>query len=212
MSLRLDGVGALQLSDLRATFERRSAYYSDALLLARHVIHSAGRTFEEGGQQSWAFLIRTPEAVEQGVRVALMEALGPAVRLEKRGVGLPPTSLTMSPDLLFNDGVAVGDVKYRLGGSRWRRDDLYQAEAFATAFNARFASVVSFATQDAEAAPPLAVGRVRLANFNWVCSETTPPPHAAGLLANEVQSWVSTMDTLEPLPGAVTRGRRRYAT
>src|SRR5262249_54950696 len=109
----------------------------------------------------------------------------------KRGIKLVPSSLTMTPDLVFDGYGAVGDVKYKTVTGDWPRGDLYQAVAFATAFKVGAACVISFRTSPAKGPPDLQTGDVRLVSRSWICGEDTPPSVAAELLAAEIDSWLS---------------------
>ena len=100
-------------------------------------------TSAKGADLAWTFLIRTPEMVEAGIRVILAESLVP-IRVTKEARQAIGSSLTFNPDLVFDHGAAVGDVKYRLAGADWSRPDLYQAIAFAEAFGTDDAIVVNF--------------------------------------------------------------------
>ena len=111
MLARMEDVGALRPADLRMQVDRCTAHYADSVLLAHHVLVATGRTFEAGGLSARTFLIRTPEAVEEGLRQILVRQL-PGIDVVKRGRQLPPTSLTLTPDLLFDQGRAVADIKY----------------------------------------------------------------------------------------------------
>ncbi len=62
-SLRMDGIGPLEEGDRYAQPDRRTIYYHDAALLAKHLIDGVGRDLIVGGERVWTFLIRTPEAV-----------------------------------------------------------------------------------------------------------------------------------------------------
>src|SRR5206468_2200533 len=105
--------GELRTSDLRVAVDRRTAHYRDALALARHILRGERRTLEHGTQDAWTFLIRTPDLVESGLRQVLSEKL--ARRHVKAGtISLPGTTMTANPDLLFDAGLAVADVKYKL--------------------------------------------------------------------------------------------------
>src|SRR5205814_9710564 len=122
--------------------DRRSGHYADALTLAKHVLHGQGRLFEHGVAPAWTFLIPTPRMVEDGLRNILAERLAPVWDVRKRGHQLQGSTLTFNPDFLFQDGLAVADVKYKLLGSHWTRPDLYEVLAFATAFKSTSCAVI----------------------------------------------------------------------
>jgi 5-methylcytosine-specific restriction enzyme subunit McrC len=145
--MRMDEVGPLEHDDLRVRLDRRTAHYADALALAKSLLAGVSRELEVGEDRAWTFLLRTPEMVELGLRRVLARELAPAWKVEKRGLRLSSSTLTLNPDLVFEDGAAVGDVKYKLATREWRRGDLYQAVAFATGFRAASSLVVDFARE-----------------------------------------------------------------
>jgi 5-methylcytosine-specific restriction endonuclease McrBC regulatory subunit McrC len=77
--------------------------------------------------------------VELGLRRTLDRRLSPQWPVKKVGLTLSPSHLTLNPDLVFDDGRQVGDVRYKLSKGEWRRTDLYQVVAFATGFRSNAA-------------------------------------------------------------------------
>jgi 5-methylcytosine-specific restriction endonuclease McrBC regulatory subunit McrC len=133
VAARVEEADDLRPGDLRVKVDRRTAHYRESVLLAITIIQSLGRTPLAGGHIGWTFLIRTPETVEDALRLFLAEAL-PAASVDKTRIQLPGTSLTLNPGLVFSAPRAVGDVKYKLSPGEWIRTDLYQLVAFATGF------------------------------------------------------------------------------
>ncbi|MGH9194394.1 MAG: McrC family protein [Acidimicrobiia bacterium] len=163
---RFEDVGGLRQDDLRWRPERRSGYYATAATLARHVIQGFGRTLAYGKDPITTFLIRTPEMVEAGLRGLLQSAL-PGRRIEKRGLQLSGSTMTLNPDLVFDGGKAIGDVKYKLLGPDWPRADLYQLVAFATGFRADSGLLVHFSREAETQLPAVRVGDIELASAAW---------------------------------------------
>ena len=85
IAARMDDVTSIRPGDERARTDRRTAYYGNALGLARHIIAGQGRTIGAGAHYARTFLIRTPEMVEEGIRRILQRRLGDRWRIEKRG-------------------------------------------------------------------------------------------------------------------------------
>jgi 5-methylcytosine-specific restriction enzyme subunit McrC len=189
ISLRLDGVGRLRPQDLRAVVDRRTDYYRDAVALAKSILASAGRSLEEGPEAAWSFLIRTPEMVEAGLRQVLAEGLDRRWRVAKGHLQLPGSTKTLNPDLVFGEGLAVGDVKYKLTGQDWNTGDLYQAVSFAAGYRTQRALLISFSS-DAEVLPELTVGDIRVTHIPWQASPDTSPDEAANLLVAQVSTWL----------------------
>lgn len=187
LAARFDRVGPLRASDTRAVLERRERYYRDAFHLARDILGRVGRFLTPGAVRAWSFLIRTPELVESGVR-ALIGSLLTNHEVSKKGVMLSPTRMTINPDLVFDGGAVVGDVKYKLTHAEWSRSDLYQAVAFATAYRARAALVVGFGVDPLRRLPSVTFGDLPVFHLPWDVSGLVSPPEAAIRLTTEVET------------------------
>jgi 5-methylcytosine-specific restriction enzyme subunit McrC len=187
---RMRHVGELHPQDLRVSVDRRSTYYRDALIFAHHVLEATGRTIAVGAEPARAFLIRTPELVESGVRTILAIGLRDLVAVRKKGRQIERSKLTLNPDLIFGN-VAVGDVKYKMGERAWNREDLYQAVTFAVGFHVGHAAVISFGAGTDSLPPALGVGDVELRAFRWDINQIGAPSAAATHLINQVHSWLS---------------------
>jgi 5-methylcytosine-specific restriction endonuclease McrBC regulatory subunit McrC len=148
---RFNVVGDVTGSDLRVDVDRRTANYRDALLLAKLILNDIGRGMDHGSENGWSFLIPTPAAVEHGLREILNDDLAVIGRVyaETSSIG---NGMKVHPDLWFESYEAVGDIKYKLLGSKWDRGDLYQSVAFAAATGTKQAIVVGF-SQEAAALP-----------------------------------------------------------
>jgi 5-methylcytosine-specific restriction enzyme subunit McrC len=194
--LRVEGVGPLQPTDLSVELDPRTGYYADALALARHILTARGRTLRGGAERGWAFLIRTPEMVEEGLRVILAESLRPKFKVAKKGLQLTPSKLTLNPDLVFDDGRAIADVKYKITPEDWSRPDLYQVVAFAAGYRTRHAALVSFSPSSEQVLPTLDVGDVRVSHLPWPAEARLSPEDAACALVLSVGEW------LEAVPAA----------
>ena len=186
---RLDEVGALRFTDLATSVDRRTGHYRDAFALARHVLQHVGRDLAEGAQVAWTFLIRTPEMVEAGLRRVLTECLGQ--RVAKEGRHLKGSKVTFSPDLVFDRGVAIADVKYKLSTGDWSRPDLYQVIAFAEAFGAQYGAIVRFRASQTPRLPDLVVGSKRIREVTWLADDSQTPGVVADGLVNDVAAWLS---------------------
>jgi len=189
VSLRLDGIGTLRPADLRVGVDRRTSYYRDALTLASSVLSGGGRTLEAGPEPAWTFLIRTPEMIEEGIRGVLRDGLRDSHLVTNKGQRMNGTTKTLNPDLVFDSGAATGDVKYKLTGTEWKRDDLYQAVAFAAGYRTTRALVITF-SPSGEQLPTLNVGDIEVTNLTWDTSPRTSPDEAAELLTAAVRSWL----------------------
>lgn len=175
-----DDVSNLQHGDLAADTDRRTANYQDSIALARLILANQDLDLGGHGTRGQTVLIRTPDLVESGVRQLLTRELGPSMRVTKRGITLRPTSLTLTPDLVFNDGNAIGDIKYQLSTTGWTRSHLYQATTFATGFRATKALVVAFGPHSAP--PTVIIGDVTLYSAVW--NTSVSPQESVRTLAN----------------------------
>ena len=123
--------------------DRRTEHHRDALTLARNILLNSGRTLVAGSAPAWTFLIRTPLAVEAGVRAVLRDTLGAkrVSRYPEYAVGAP---LAFDPYLVFDGGIAVRDVEHKVSDGTWNRSDLNQAVTFAEAFGCRDLALLRF--------------------------------------------------------------------
>ena len=186
---RLDEVADLRANDLRATTDRKTSHYRDAHLLAQHVIRSSGRYLSHGDATSWAFLIRTPEMVEDGLLKVLSDRCQ-EWDIYKRGIQLGASAMTLNPDIVVEGGLAVADVKYKLTTGEWNRADLYQAVAFATGYRTPFAAIVDFRVPDAPALPTVPVGDTTVVELSWPADPSLTPDEAAASLARLFSTWL----------------------
>jgi 5-methylcytosine-specific restriction enzyme subunit McrC len=191
---RLADIGDLQRHDCHVTPDRRTGHYTDAITLAIHILRGVGRALGHGVQSAWAFLIRTPEMVEDGVRAVLDGGLG-AGHVQKRGIRLTDSTLTFNPDLLFDNGRAVADVKYKLSGGAWDRSDLFQVIAFAEAFRARDGAIVRFRSPGTRTMSTLVVGDKRIAELTWPADERVDPAESAAQLVAATRAWLAALST-----------------
>ncbi len=95
-------------------------------------------------------------------------------RSKKRGRQLIGTKHRLTPDLVF-PGIAVGDIKYALMSSDWRRGDLYQLTTFATGYGVGVGGLFSFASHKGSL-PDINIGPVSLRAMLWDCSDDTRDP------------------------------------
>jgi hypothetical protein len=187
---RFTDVGDLRPGDVRHAPDRRTAHYAMGLQLARHVLAATGRTIAPGPTPAWTFLIRTPELIEGAVRSILRRELHDVIDVKKAGLQLKPSKLTLNPDLVFGSA-AVGDIKYSLLSSTWKRSHLYQAVAFATGYRVSRAGVFGFTTTGPRP-PELQVGPVYLRAFTWLANEAVAPQVAEAKFVDEARKWIGT--------------------
>lgn len=149
---RMPSVGPLRPTDLRAAPDRLSRHYKAVVPLAKLVLDSGGISTALGSYRGTAFLIRTPELVEDGLRSALSEAL-PGEVIRKRSLSLGGSGLSINPDLVFENRSTVGDIKYRKLSRDWDRGQFNQAVTFATGFRSARCAVIGFTDRLADPIP-----------------------------------------------------------
>lgn len=194
LSVRLDGIGDLKPGDLSVAVDRHTARYAPALELARLVLGNQGQALEAGHQSAWSFLIRSAAPIEAGIRVVIADALNPWTQVDKRGRGLMPLRWTLNPDLVFSGASAVGDVKYTLAESDWKRNHLYQAVTFATGFRASDACIIVFQTQPARGEASVHVADIRVSRFAWPADDDLSALDAAIIFTARCRRWWGKID------------------
>jgi len=186
----LEGIGELRPDDLAVAVDRRSAHYEPALALAKLVIRNQGQELQSGSQSAWSFLIRSPDHVEAGIRAIMGEALAGLALVTNRGLSLTPTKWTLNPDLVFNAGVAVGDVKYTRATAEWSRDHLYQTTTFAAGYRSHSACIVVFQAADASfGAPEVVVGDIHVSRLAWPSRSSLSASDAQALFSASSRAW-----------------------
>jgi 5-methylcytosine-specific restriction enzyme subunit McrC len=99
--------------------------------------------------------------------------------------------MPLNPDLVFEGGMAIGDVKYKVAVADWGRSDLYQVVAFATGFQSDAACIVGFRESPAQQLPPpLQVGNVSVRYIAWSVDEGQSPAESGDALIAEVNAWL----------------------
>jgi 5-methylcytosine-specific restriction enzyme subunit McrC len=189
LSSRMEAVGELAAGDLFHHADTRHKHYTDALILATHVLRSTGRLLAEGRELAWAFLVRTPPLIEAGVRQVLKMAL-PDVAIRKARLSLGNSGVTVNPDILIDDGVAVADVKYKLCDGEWIRGDLYEVIAFASAYRTNACAIVDFRPSGVNAPERICVGDVQVEHLSWAAREDVQPTAAASQLVHDARMWL----------------------
>lgn len=99
--------------------------------------------------------------------------------------------MTLNPDLVFDSGQSVGDIKYKLPGTDWSRPDLYQLVAFATGFWAKKGVLVHFARDRDEGLPTVRVGDVQLHAAYWLARDEIGPEQALSELVVALRAALS---------------------
>jgi 5-methylcytosine-specific restriction enzyme subunit McrC len=195
---RMDGVGNFRPGDLRARVDRQTSYYSGAAMLAKRILEGRGTTLEGGSAEVWSFLIPTPGPVERGIRAILKSGLGGLASVRKPVIHLPDSTVTFNPDLVFDEGLCVADVKYKVGGDDWLRNDLYEVIAFAEAVGTGHGAIINFRDEPGHLAP-LTVGAKTVRELCWRIKPGHPPEASAAALIEDVAQWIAGIQASEGL-------------
>jgi hypothetical protein len=182
-------ISPFMLEDLRCRTDRRTAYYGESLTLARHILSGTGRDLEHGSSQMHSMLVKTPPLVEEGIRRMLATGLAPSHTVDKKQKSISEQH-TLNPDLVFNDGSIVGDVKYKLLGESWSRSDLNQLATFAAGFRAPKGVLIGFSEGGHPLAKDLQVGNHHLRVVAWDVSGGLEPEQAAQQVVEEVRKFI----------------------
>ena len=205
VTLRMGVVGELRRGDRHVRVARLTKSYERVLPLAHLVLKAAGLTPRLGTISGRAFLIRTPELIEDALRSVLSRRLT-TNEVKKRRLSLGASGFTINPDLVFDGGRAIADIKYRLLADKWHRASLYQAVAFSAAFNSRRCAILGF-TSGSAPPPSVLVGEIAARSFAWDASTDVEPVTSEDFLVSEVSQWLAQADeeltvSKEALPDA----------
>lgn len=191
---KLDAAGELRTDDIYVVPDRNRPHYRGVHQLAALIMKSTGIDIGFGSQAAQTFLLRTPDAVEEGVRCALREALPPRLAVKRGGKQLVAKNLKggkkrgVTPDLVFGEDEAVGDVKYMITNGDVSTAHMYQVTTFATAYGVKKSAVIGFGVDSGGAT--VQVGEILVRGFSWRTS-APDPRNSASELGSEVAKWLS---------------------
>jgi 5-methylcytosine-specific restriction enzyme subunit McrC len=187
---RLDGIGPLLHSDRRLKPDRLSKNYIHPISLARLIIDGCGISLSDGKTKGTTFLLRTPEIIEDGLRSIIAEGL-PNIRVTKRRQMLGDSGISMNPDIVFGERLAIADVKYKYFGRDWNRNDLNQIIAFATAFESQRCALFGFVSEPIfQKTTSINVGRLEATRVAWPVGSDLSPELVAQTMIQELFSWL----------------------
>jgi 5-methylcytosine-specific restriction enzyme subunit McrC len=189
---RMDGVGVASENDRRVRLERLTTRYSQVLPLALLILNGYGISAKIGLHVGTAFLIRTPELIEDGLRSILVENRH-GMSVKKRKLWLGDSGLSLNPDLVFGSDIAIGDIKYRKLTNQWSDSDRNQIVTFATGFCCRHAALVGFSSdEDGVVSPPaISIGAVALRAFTWSVAEESSPEQSQVKFIEQLDRWLT---------------------
>jgi 5-methylcytosine-specific restriction enzyme subunit McrC len=187
---RMQTVGRLIAADRHARVCRLTLAYSRALPLARLVLEHGGVSTKVGSCEGRAFLLRTPELIEDGLRRIMASGLE-EFEVRKQRLILEGSGVSMNPDLVFESGLAVGDVKYKYLKRDWDTSSLYQVVAFSAGFRASHCAILGFsAASRGELPRDVTVGGIAVKAFAWNVAVGAAPEESEARLLGEVRDWL----------------------
>jgi 5-methylcytosine-specific restriction enzyme subunit McrC len=187
---RMDGIGLLLHADRRLKPDRLSKNYVRAISLASLIIDGSGISLSDGKTQGTSFLLRTPEIIEDGLRSIIAGGL-PDFKVTKRRQMLGNSGISMNPDIVFGDRLAIADVKYKYLISNWNHNDFNQIVAFATAFDSLRCALFGFVSDSVPPKPELVqVGRVGATRIAWPVGPESSPEIASQMMLADMQHWL----------------------
>jgi 5-methylcytosine-specific restriction enzyme subunit McrC len=187
---RMDGIGPLRSADRRIKPDRLSKNYAHPISLAPLILDGCGISLSDGKTQVTSFLLRTPEIIEDGLRSIIAEGL-PNILVKKRRQMLGDSGLSMNPDIVFGNRLAIADVKYKYFGREWNRNDFNQIIAFATAFESQRCALFGFVSESLF--PKMAVvhvGRVEATRIAWPVDSNVSPESVALTMVRDLHHWL----------------------
>lgn len=188
---RMDGIGPLLHADRRRKPDRLSKNYIHPITLARLILDGCGVSLSDGKAQGTSFLLRTPEIIEDGLRSIIAEGL-PNIQVTKRRQMLGDSGISMNPDIVFGDRLAIADVKYKYFGRDWNRNDFNQIVAFATAFDTQRCALFGFISEPVSSKPGLVqVGRVEATRIAWPVGPGISPEAVSQTMIEGLSRWLS---------------------
>jgi hypothetical protein len=144
----------------------------------------------DGKIQGTSFLLRTPEIIEDGLRSIIAEGL-PGIQVKKRRQMLGDSGISMNPDIVFGDRLAIADVKYKYFGRDWNRNDFNQIVAFATAFDSRRCALFGFVSESIFPKTAIVnVGRVEATRIAWPIGTGESPGFVAQTMVEGLYRWL----------------------
>lgn len=188
---RMDGVGQMRHTDRRLKPDRLTQNYIHPISLANLILDGCGISLSDGNTQAKSFLLRTPEVIEDGLRTIISEGL-PDMQVSKRKQMLGESGISMNPDIVFGNRVAIGDVKYKYFGRDWNRNDFNQIVAFATAFDSSRCVLFGFVNENFSSGLEIVqVGRVEATRIAWPLGPGTSPEVVSRTMLDGLKNWLA---------------------
>lgn len=187
---RMDDVGPLLHSDRRLRPDRLSKNYIHPISLARLILDGCGISLSDGKTRGTSFLLRTPEIIEDGLRSIIAEGL-PDLSVKKRRQMLGDSGISMNPDIVFGNRLALADVKYKYFKRDWNRNDFNQIVAFATAFHCERCALFGFVSDSIIPKTSIVqVGHIEATRISWPVGVGVSPIIVAQTMVDGLRNWL----------------------
>lgn len=188
---RMDGIGQMRHTDRRLKPDRLTQNYIRPISLAHLILDGCGISLSDGNTHAKSFLLRTPEVIEDGLRTIISEGL-PDMEVSKRRQMLGESGISMNPDIVFGNRLAIGDVKYKYFGRDWNRNDFNQIVAFATAFESPRCVLFGFVNETVSPRLEMVqVGRIEATRIAWPVGPGTSPEAVSHTMLEGLKKWLS---------------------
>jgi hypothetical protein len=112
------------------------------------------------------------------------------VKAAKKVVSRSPF-FSVNPDLVFNNGVITGDVKYKVASPMWVRSDVAQAALFASSFQASAALITTFSNTSRIADLEMQLGDLLVKRIIWCADADLDPVEVETDFIDRVRQFVS---------------------
>jgi 5-methylcytosine-specific restriction enzyme subunit McrC len=190
LAYRMDGVGLLRHADRHQKPDRLTKTYVRPISLARLIVDGCGIALSNGKVKGTSFLLRTPEIIEDGLR-SIISARMPGIEVKKRRQMLGDSGISVNPDIVFGDRLAIADVKYKYFDRDWNRNDFNQIVAFATAFDCQRCALFGFVEESIFPKPSVVrVGRVAATRIAWPVGPGVSPELVAQTVTEGLAQWL----------------------
>ena len=99
--------------------------------------------------------------------------------------------LSVNPDLIFGQDVAVGDVKYKVAQDSWNRSEVQQMAMFAAGFQTSVALITTFSYDSLVGDISMQLGDLTLQRIVWEAFEDVDPEVAQEDFVQRVRAFLA---------------------
>ncbi len=185
------GISDLKQGDLGTHVDRRTSQYATAIDLCQRILAGVGVAVNSGAKSARTFLVPTPGLIENAILTLLASALI-GVDVDKRTKQMAgDVYFSLNPDLVFNSGSVVGDVKYKMAKPKWNRSEVEQASMFATGFDASAAVIITFGKSEAVTDIGMQLGKLPIRRIVWSVGREIDPLEMERSVIDRVREFIA---------------------